>query len=142
MTALLTLRTKYGLDPNWSLPGRSPASARLLFRNQGTQDRYYNTQSLDRSTGGFVNDTGVDGINAGPSLLVEYVAAGNEAKVRRLLRFGVNTQADSQGNSFFWDSVNGLLEGYPGAVEEEPLRYGDGERSAQKVGPHKLLYSI
>ncbi|KAI9015979.1 hypothetical protein DFJ74DRAFT_644759 [Hyaloraphidium curvatum] len=102
MTALLTLREKYLFDVNHTIPGRSPSSGRILFRGQ-ERPAYYSSYSLDRGTGGFTTDVGIEGTNGGHVALVEAIHNAREASVRRLLQLGVSVHAAS--GSLFWEAV-------------------------------------
>lgn len=96
MTALLTSKNKYGLDPdNLTSPGISPSSETLRQKDM--------VSSHDEPAQNFRTDCGVEGLSLGCSLLKVAIEVDDEGTLRRLLALG--TSAVAEDDSFFWQVV-------------------------------------
>lgn len=96
LSALLTLKYKYGFDPNFNFGGRVTLSEKNPLVN-------VDVDVDDNSP----PDMGIEGINAGYLLLAYAISQGLLLSVRRLLRLGVSLERKDP-DSFFWKSMDAV----------------------------------
>lgn len=94
MTALLMLKTKYGLDPNMTSAGLSPNSVALVLKEEDQDD----FDSADPEST-FSTDCGVEGLSLGYALLMNAIEREDELALRRLISLGTSVVVED--DSFF-----------------------------------------
>lgn len=103
MTALLTLKRKYGLDPNLTVCGLSRNTAALLLKEEDV-DRFH-----DDPLPTFPADCGVEGLSLGYCALIKAIEIEDVQALRRLLSMGVSVVGED--DSFFWQAIRVAREG-------------------------------
>lgn len=99
MTALLTLKFKYGMDPsNMTVAGLSRNTAALHGKElvrRGMQ--------IHDPTEHFRSDFGIEGLSLGCSLVKEAIELEDERALRRLISLGASIVGED--DSFFWQVI-------------------------------------
>lgn len=148
MSALLSLKNRYGFDPNFYKASLAPSSSRMLKRDYFGQAHAHqhghhnfgaarNPQQIER-VGGFNTDSACEGTNGGYALLLQSIEEASEVAVRRLLRIGVamDYRTTSRGDdSFFWQSMDEVTRYVGDWLSNDPEIYAGSrgtERSARR----------